>query len=198
MKIFHSTILRSLKAAAIGCAALSFVTCSNAFADIVYNVNIVSGSNSVVGQITTDGSLGTVIAADIVDFSLTITNTSGSAVLSPGTLANFQVGGSDLTATSSGLFYNFASTDLSGYVLLLGAQALCLNNSGPGCYGNFVSSIVLFNGDVTSIPEIGNVQIGTAVGAVPEPSTWAMMILGFAGVGLIAYRRKSKPALMVA
>jgi hypothetical protein len=33
---------------------------------------------------------------------------------------------------------------------------------------------------------------------VPEPSTWAMMILGFAGVGFMAYRRKSKPALMAA
>jgi PEP-CTERM motif len=36
------------------------------------------------------------------------------------------------------------------------------------------------------------------VGAVPEPSTWAMMILGFAGIGFMAYRRKSKPALMAA
>ena len=36
------------------------------------------------------------------------------------------------------------------------------------------------------------------VAAVPEPSTWAMMILGFAGIGFIAYRRKSKPALMAA
>ena len=34
--------------------------------------------------------------------------------------------------------------------------------------------------------------------AVPEPSTWAMMILGFTGVGYMAYRRKSKPALMAA
>ena len=25
--------------------------------------------------------------------------------------------------------------------------------------------------------------------AVPEPTTWAMMILGFLGVGLMAYRR---------
>jgi hypothetical protein len=33
-------------------------------------------------------------------------------------------------------------------------------------------------------------------GAVPEPSTWFMMILGFAGIGFMAYRRKSKPALM--
>jgi hypothetical protein len=28
------------------------------------------------------------------------------------------------------------------------------------------------------------------VAAVPEPSTWAMLILGFAGVGFMAYRRK--------
>ncbi|MBN8992916.1 MAG: PEP-CTERM sorting domain-containing protein [Rhizobiales bacterium] len=34
--------------------------------------------------------------------------------------------------------------------------------------------------------------------AVPEPSTWAMMILGFAGIGFMAYRRKSKQALMAA
>jgi hypothetical protein len=34
----------------------------------------------------------------------------------------------------------------------------------------------------------------TGVGAVPEPSTWAMMILGFAGVGFMAYRRKSMAA----
>ena len=34
--------------------------------------------------------------------------------------------------------------------------------------------------------------------AVPEPSTWAMMVLGFAGVGFMAYRRKSKPAFRFA
>jgi hypothetical protein len=32
--------------------------------------------------------------------------------------------------------------------------------------------------------------------AVPEPSTWVMMIFGFAGIGFTAYRGKSKPALM--
>jgi hypothetical protein len=34
--------------------------------------------------------------------------------------------------------------------------------------------------------------------AVPEPSTWAMMLIGFAGVGFMAYRRKNKPASMAA
>jgi hypothetical protein len=36
----------------------------------------------------------------------------------------------------------------------------------------------------------------TSVAPVPEPATWAMMLLGFAGVGFVAYRRKSQgPAL---
>jgi hypothetical protein len=32
--------------------------------------------------------------------------------------------------------------------------------------------------------------VGATISAVPEPSTWAMMILGFLGVGFVAYRRK--------
>lgn len=34
---------------------------------------------------------------------------------------------------------------------------------------------------------------GFVVTSVPETSTWAMMLLGFAGVGFMAYRRKSQP-----
>ena len=41
-------------------------------------------------------------------------------------------------------------------------------------------------------------SIFSPTSAVPEPSTWAMMILGFAGVGFMAYRRKSKPSLLAA
>jgi hypothetical protein len=33
--------------------------------------------------------------------------------------------------------------------------------------------------------------IGNSVGAVPEPSTWAMMIVGFIGLGVLAYRRRA-------
>jgi len=47
----------------------------------------------------------------------------------------------------------------------------------------------------TSVALTGTIE---SVAAVPEPSTWAMMILGFAGVSFMAYRRKSKPALMAA
>lgn len=34
-------------------------------------------------------------------------------------------------------------------------------------------------------------NIDPVVAAVPEPSTWAMLMLGFAGVGFMAYRRRN-------
>jgi hypothetical protein len=36
------------------------------------------------------------------------------------------------------------------------------------------------------------------VSAVPEPSTWAMMILGFVGIGALTYRRRDTAMLRVA
>jgi len=37
-----------------------------------------------------------------------------------------------------------------------------------------------------------------SISSVPEPSTWAMMILGFMGIGFVAYRRKNQPTFRVA
>jgi hypothetical protein len=37
-----------------------------------------------------------------------------------------------------------------------------------------------------------------AAPAAPEPSTWAMMILGFVGVGFMAHRRRRQSALTAA
>ena len=50
-----------------------------------------------------------------------------------------------------------------------------------------ITSVVLTSN--TPALELDNVAY---VAAVPEPSTWAMMILGFMGVGFMAYRRKNK------
>ena len=35
-----------------------------------------------------------------------------------------------------------------------------------------------------------SVSLQVSISAVPEPSTWAMMILGFCGLGFMAYGRK--------
>lgn len=56
---------------------------------------------------------------------------------------------------------------------------------------------VNYNGAIVSAPAFDSV-VAQFTAAVPELSTWAMMILGFAGIGFMAYRRKSKPALLAA
>jgi len=50
---------------------------------------------------------------------------------------------------------------------------------GNGNIGNILDNVVLASG-------------------VPEASTWAMMILGFFGIGLVAYRRSERPRLRLA
>lgn len=54
---------------------------------------------------------------------------------------------------------------------------------------------------LTNVPGAGTLsdQIFVEIGSgVPEPATWAMMILGFAGLGFMAYRRNSRSAVMAA
>jgi hypothetical protein len=84
--------------------------------------------------------------------------------------------------------------------------------------GFVFQSITLTNGNITGIVETSGIflndtfpvlllgnnnnPLGFEIGgpqnegtftvqAVPEPSTWAMMLLGFVGLGFMAYRRKS-------
>jgi hypothetical protein len=50
------------------------------------------------------------------------------------------------------------------------------------------------NGGITSTLNI----TADFTSAVPEPSTWAMLILGFAGVGFMAYRRRDQSSFRLA
>jgi PEP-CTERM motif len=57
-------------------------------------------------------------------------------------------------------------------------------SNGDGSYGS------AFSGDVAGV-DYYNLQGGASVsaGAAPEPSTWAMLGLGFAGLGLVGWKR---------
>jgi hypothetical protein len=68
----------------------------------------------------------------------------------------------------------------------------------PGTFIGFqeasadISKIVFSNGAVA----VRDISI-SSISAVPEPSTWAMMILGFAGIGFMAYPCHKNGALWV-
>jgi hypothetical protein len=67
-------------------------------------------------------------------------------------------------------------------------------------FANGTSSITLNNfvDRYASLSELGGISgEGTPVRGVPEPATWAMMLLGFGGIGMAMRRsNKRKPALM--
>ncbi len=64
------------------------------------------------------------------------------------------------------------------------------DQSGPPIFQS--GDILAFDAPVV----VGNWNVTiSSVADVPEPSTWAMIILGFAGLGFMAYRSKNKLAL---
>ena len=92
---------------------------------------------------------------------------------------------------AGGVFDIYSTTIYSG----IGGQDNLLIN---GVFGPGTVIIPYINADLyTSWTNTGfatggcpDCGPGTQIGGVPEPSTWAMMIIGFAGVSFMAYRRK--------
>jgi hypothetical protein len=83
----------------------------------------------------------------------------------------------------------------SGCELLLGKNGASLDINGWTITSDTTPSD-LSGAEAYPNNQTRDFTAGSWVPEVPEPATWFMMIFGFAGVGLIAYRRKSKPAMM--
>jgi hypothetical protein len=74
------------------------------------------------------------------------------------------------------------------------------NNTGAGEWLVTLTTPVLFTNLVfepgnggTSAAQGDFAFVNVTVGGVPELSTWGMMLLGFFGVGVMAYRRRATP-----
>jgi hypothetical protein len=107
-----------------------------------------------------------------------------------GFLANvFNV--TDLTATLANITVvtNLQTETFTNQAISTSGNNFFTLQSGSGEIIQSVS-IAAVNGLFSDVRQerLGDI---TAQAAVPEPTTWAMMILGFAGVGFMAYRRRS-------
>lgn len=130
-------------------------------------------------------------------FTFEVYNSTHSTILfsmptTPGSVSVVATTGSqdaEITASISALNLS-AGTYWAGFV----AQNLALAILPGGNDSAFLTSSPHTGGPV-SVTYAGDTgyQLLGEVSAVPEPSTWAMMILGFAGIGFMAYRRKEKP-----
>jgi PEP-CTERM motif len=163
---------------------------------ITYSIQTTVGSYSASGTITTDGTIGTLSQANISDFSITLSGDGNPVVLTPSD-ASVYLYASALSATQSQLLFNFDASlgDFAFTGTPPGGSYSYLDigiqhgGQGPTDYEAILLSTE------QSIPESGQQVIATAV---PEPSTWAMMLLGFAGLGFMACRRRGKASSMAA
>ncbi len=151
---------------------------------------------------------GTLTITDLQADDSAVVLLNGNVVAAAG-IENYGTGAGQFVFTPAGpavpqLFSNNGDISVSTPVvvggLLNGANTLqiIVNNTFDGINADCTdtgSSDGLCGFNPSNLNFAGSV---TGVSAVPEPSTWAMMILGFAGVGFMAYRRKSKPELMAA
>lgn len=182
--------------------ALSSVPASAAA--IIYSVNQPVGAVGLVtGTITTDGSTGVIGAGNITAWNLNVAGNGASTVLNNGNSNVFGSGGA-LSATLTQLSFNF-SDSIPSYLLFQvnyssGTQYFCAAStpfSSTPCYQGLSAVPVSYNdpsaqysGQGSEGFLSGSYTIGTAV---PEPATWAMMLVGFGmiGFGLRSRRRQS-------
>jgi hypothetical protein len=95
---------------------------------------------------------------------------------------------------------------VTSITLLSPAQTLAGGGSFTGSGTDFVFAPLTQTGSYTISFAVENfaqdggnpVGLDVAVSAVPEASTWAMMVLGFLGLGFLGYRRSSNASFRMA
>jgi hypothetical protein len=173
-------------------------------ADLVYDVTGTFGTTTYTGPLNGGTFSGTFDATLPANSSESITTYTIALISASGlTLADLTgAGGAGSVGPESASNCGGVSCDV--FLFPNGATFLELTTSA-GFAGGAVNPFNLslpptnsfagFDGNTASADSI--VTSGS-ITAVPEPATWAMMILGLAGLGFMTYRRKSKPALMAA
>jgi hypothetical protein len=172
-----------------------------------------TGSASVSGLNFGTFTLNTVSATAPPVTSSLLSGNSLNVAGSSGTL-NVFITASGLTNLTSAVFSSFTENALpTGYsvqeltffdqgngifALTTPLASQNFTSAGTGSHTNFMSPVVPYSITeeyiITVAPgaEAGSTLNSTIIVSVPEPSTWAMMILGFLGVGFMAYRRKGR------
>jgi hypothetical protein len=167
--------------------AMLFLVGVSTASPITYSVNRTIAAGSVTGTIKTDGTIGVLTAANVIDWNLTLNDGSSTFVLTgpaSGNNSHVFITGSDVTATAAGLSFNFSGVDL-GYFLFQVSFG-----SGQHYYCDATSAGVCSAGERV-VPQglpgqlatpTGTVVIGVGVpasgpAAVPTLSDWSLIVL---------------------
>jgi hypothetical protein len=155
---------------------------------------------------TRGGNLNSTLVADVVGG---YTPQSGGFFLfegprsAPGTLSQTftDVAGQQLVV--SGWIAGNGSSPSDVALLFDGTTLVNINPVPNQPYTQYSFNVTATGHDTFTIsfqndPSFDALDSFSVASAVPEPSTWAMMLFGFAGLGFMAYRRRSSSSAMLA
>jgi hypothetical protein len=204
---------RSLALAA--CCALLGVGAAQA--DIVYAFNTTATNgeltgnplqtDTILGTITTDGTLGVLSAGNILAWDLELIDrldASKNFRLVPSNSEVVHVFGNALSATATGLSFDFGQTgaefliqgDLRGnslHPISSGYNYFCFSASGGWCLEGETIVPDVYNGDGVRVrgdsQTVGTQPLDHGSGSVPEPTTLGLVSIALLGLGRYTRRR---------
>jgi hypothetical protein len=160
--------------------AVAFVASGSADA-AVYNFTIDSVDYDVAGQITTTGDLVTSITGNVT--GLLVAPISGIE------------GQPNIHYTSDNIINSFAPiVSNSGVLFSAGGFFFNIYSVENGPTFDYFISTNQFGADYFTNPLFnpGSLILSGTIAAVPELSTWMMMIVGFSGLYIAGFRRRNR------
>lgn len=177
--------------------------------DYTFAVTTTNKTGSITGFITTSCDDNCILtASNVLSWSFTASDGTSDSSSNPGSGIN--ASGNILQATPTGI-YTVTNATLGGFFAFCSVIA----NNGSDCFStaglnvndmkpaqapaiwhiaweeiSSAEGIFSTNGQGGQI--FPSIEIASA--AAPEPSTWAMMLVGFAGLAFAAHRRRSHKA----
>ena len=148
-------------------------------------------------------------ATFVDDFTFSLSGASQFVAFASATNDFAVTGGPDFIANFTGQLFSFGADLVPFTADDVAASAVatphpCADNPG-NCQALSGNAILAAGGYYLQFTGTGGGTAGyggdlttAAVAAVPEPATWFMMILGFAGVGLMGMRKRRNNALRLA
>jgi len=115
--------------------------------------------------------------------------------VAPDTLYRFSAQAANIYGDNPATLEFYANSSLLGPVFTVGAAGTSgdWNIFGATWYSGSNTSVVLRIVDTNTIASGNDFGVDNIVLSAPEPSTWAMMLIGFAGLGFASWRRSRGP-----